>query len=103
MPETSFLGRASWIPRTESYDSARVTTKRNVDRDFVSLSAVFRNPVTGSLADRPRALIREPVNPTDRKIGAFLRSGHPHFRRATCEKNRWGRREINCRIDGGAL
>jgi len=68
--------------------------KRNVDRDFVSWSAVFRNPVTGSLADRPRALIREPVNPTDRKIGAFLRGGHPHFRRATCEKNHWRRGEI---------
>jgi len=71
----------SRYPR-ESCDSVRAWTKRNVDRDFVSLSTVFRNPVTGSLADRPRALIREPVNPTDRKIGAFLRSGHPHFRRA---------------------
>lgn len=59
----------------------------------ILLCKVSRGSRYTGLRVRPRALVHEPVNSTDRKIEAFLRGGRPRFRCATCvtrarEKNR---------------
>lgn len=79
--------------RETSSKSKRLATKAIMSIIVLSLFfsfTIFRNTVSSSLG-----LIREPVNSTDRKIGAFLRGGHPRFRCATCaarERDRRGTR-----------